>query len=446
MVETARGSADSAGVEMPRSRPSPRPWLVAATLAILAEALFCFRLTIPSKLMFDEVHYVPAARQLLTLGGAANTEHPLVGKEIIALGMWLFGDTALGWRALSTLAGTATVLGVFWIALLMFGRVRTATIAALLTLLNFTVYIQARIAMLDGFMAAFVVLGVASLLWSMRAGGAKTAWSRWGLGAVLLGLAVGAKWAAVPFLIYAGAGFLAVRAIEARARGRSVWWALNAGGHRYWPGLAAVPALMVLGGVAIAVYFATFAPAFFYHMGPMTLSRLIAFQGEMYGQQTQVLPHHPYQSQWWSWPLMIRPIWYLYEQADGAQRGVLMIGNPAVLWGGLVAVLACFWAAWRDRSAKLVAAAGLWAGAYLPWIVIPKSLGFFYYYYLPSIFLPVAIAAALGRFCKGRFEHWDEAYLIVAAGLFVIFFPILSAAPLHDAQDFRRWMWFPSWP
>src|SRR3546814_12117446 len=83
-------------------------------------------------------------------------------------------------------------------------------------------------------------------------------------------------------------------------------------------------------------------------------------------------------------------------------RGILMIGNPAILWGGLVAVAACLWAAARDRSVRLFAIAVLWTGAYLPWIVIPKSLGFFYYYFLPSLFLCPALAAALDRYADKR--------------------------------------------
>ncbi|MEI9928571.1 MAG: hypothetical protein WDN44_13830 [Sphingomonas sp.] len=40
----------------------------------------------------------PAAQTLLSLGGPRNTEHPLVGKELIALGIALFGDNPFGWR------------------------------------------------------------------------------------------------------------------------------------------------------------------------------------------------------------------------------------------------------------------------------------------------------------------------------------------------------------
>ena len=94
---------------------------------------------------------------------------------------------------------------------------------------------------------------------------------------------------------------------------------------------------------------------------------------------------------------------------------------------------------------RLGAIAALWMGSYLVWAIIPKSLGFFYYYYLPSIWLPIAIAAALHRFGKDRFRGWDAAILLVAAGLFVWFYPILSSAALSGPQAFRRWMWFDSW-
>ena len=105
----------------------PRPWRAAAIIGVIAQLLFSFRVATPHKLMFDEVHYVPAARTLMALSGPANIEHPPLGKELIAAGIMLFGDNSFGWRFFSTLAGTATVLGLFAIAWLIFGKVRTAT-------------------------------------------------------------------------------------------------------------------------------------------------------------------------------------------------------------------------------------------------------------------------------------------------------------------------------
>jgi dolichyl-phosphate-mannose--protein O-mannosyl transferase len=427
------------------SEAAPRPYRATLILAVVTEAAFALNLTRPHKLVFDETHYVPAARTLLALAGPVNTEHPLIGKIFIAAGIALFGDNAFGWRFFSTLAGTAIVLGLYAILWMLFGRVRTAALGAIFALLNFTLYIQARIAMLDVFMMAFLTGAIAAMLWAAKAPDGK-AWRRWLLGAALLGVACGGKWAAAPYLGFAGLAFLVVRIRDARIEGYPVIYALRGRGARHWPGIATIPGLAALGTVTILVYFLTFLPAFFYHDEQLTLGTLLPFQAGMYAEQTQILPHHPYQSDWWSWPFMIRPIWYLYERADGAIRGVLMIGNPAILWGGLIAVLACLWGAWRDRSLKLLGIASLWAGSYAMFAIIPKHPSFFYYYFPSSVFLSLALAAALDRFGKGRLRNLDESFTIVAAGLFIYFYPILSAAALSGPQAFRHWMWFSTWP
>ena len=80
----------------------------------------------------------------------------------------------------------------------------------------------------------------------------------------------------------------------------------------------------------------------------------------------------------------------------------------------------------------------------LPSIIL-MSLGFYYYYYLPSIFLCIALAAAFDHFGKGRFEHWDEGFAILAFGIAVYFFPIISAAALSGEQSFMHWMWYSCW-
>ena len=87
--------------------------------------------------------------------------------------------------------------------------------------------------------------------------------------------------------------------------------------------------------------------------------------------------------------------------------------------------------------------AALWLASWGMWALIPKSLGFFYYYYLPSLWLPLALAAAFDRY--GRDRYWDEAFLALAGGLFVYFFPIISAAPLAGPGAFRTWTWFSTW-
>lgn len=411
---------------LPRSLRRPLP--VALLIGFVSELIFLVRLAVPHQLVFDEVHYIPAARMMRDLAGPANLEHPLLAKELIALGMAAFGDNPFGWRFAATLAGAATVMGVFALVQLLTGRLRASVIGAALAVMGFTVFIQARIAMLDTFMAAFLLWSVVVLGWSMHGRTTRAVYLRWCLGAALLGLATACKWTAGPYVAYAGIGYLAARR-----------------GHpQRWRGTNPLVMLALLGTISVAAYFLTFAPTFFYARDALTWRTLIPFQFEMYARQTEVLPPHTYQSDWWTWPLMIRPIWYLYERADDAQRGILFIGNPAIMWGGLVAIAALFRGWVKTGSDRLLTPAVLWTVSLLMWAVIPKSLGFYYYYYPSSLFLIVALAVALDHW-RAALKGWDEAFLLLAFGVTLYFAPVLMAQPLSDAGAFRRWTWFASW-
>src|SRR3546814_850468 len=161
---------------------------------------------------------------------------------------------------------------------------RPAVLAGVFAMLNMTLFVQARIAMLDGFMAAFAVAGVAVLLGSMRAAG-KQALMRVALGGALIGLAIGCKWAAVPFLGYAGLAILILR-----FRGTS--------DRAYWRGLTTPALLLTLVIGAGAAYLLTFLPAFFYANDPLTLATLLPLPLPITAKQPQVLPAHTYHSSW----------------------------------------------------------------------------------------------------------------------------------------------------
>ncbi|AQR73871.1 phospholipid carrier-dependent glycosyltransferase [Sphingomonas sp. LM7] len=421
-----------------------RPYLVALLLGLAAQLLFSVHLDRPSRILFDEVHYVPAAHALLDLEGPRNIEHPLVGKELIAAGILVFGDNPIGWRAATSLAGTATVLAAFAFVWLLLGSMRAALVGAVLVALNQTVYVQARTAMLDVFLGAFLLWAMVVMLWAMR--GTPGQVKRRLIGAAMLfGIAVGTKWAAIPYVALAGLTLVVIRVRDARRAKRPLAWAFERREQPHWPGLDTARALLLLAAVSILTYFATFFPAFFYARDPLSLAGLILLQQEMYALQTQVLAPHTYQSDWWSWPLMLRPIWYFYEWDDGAQRGVLLIGNPVIMWGGLVGVLACLWAGFREKAHRPLALALVWIASLGIYVVIPKSLGFYYYYHLSGIFLCLVLAAAFHHFDRGRGKGREEWFVFAALVAFAYFYPILAASPLQNSQGFAYWMWFNSW-
>ena len=165
----------------------------------------------------------------------------------------------------------------------------------------------------------------------------------------------------------------------------------------------------------------------------------------MLALQTQVLKPHPYQSTWPQWVINWRAIWYLYEPVDGAQRGVLMVGNPLTMLAGLPALGWCVWAGVKRGRTDAGAVALLYAVSLGMWIVTPKSVQFYYHYFLSSCFLLAALALATDALWRRGQRVLPGALVLGSVALFNFYYPILNAAPLAQESAFLRWTWLDSW-
>ncbi len=435
-------SADTAAPAHPRD---PLAWVAAITAAFAM--LAGWRLAIPSIPVFDEVHYIPAARELLSLfkGGFddyLNPEHPMLGKQLIALGMAMFGDSPLGWRVMPLAFGTLALFAsmrALWHA----SEDRFACIAfGVLIATGFHLFIQSRIAMLDVFMAAFLAVAA----WQFAGAIRQPETGRWRLAltGIALGCAMAAKWNAVPLAMLPGLVFFAARISAGRRR-----LFLSRRGAPV-PGMTLVEAFVWLGIVPLVIYALTFVPGYWLgdtlRPSPLAQHGLIGLHREILGLQQQVLTPHTYQSNWQQWVLNTRGIWYLYEVVDGAQRGVLLIGNPLTMLLGLPALAWCLViGVWRGDWARLGVVIG-YAAALGLWLIAPKPVQFYYHYFVPGFFLLGALALALSDLRRAGWGKWLAwGTLAASTGLFALFYKVLSAAPLEGAMSFAKWAWLMGW-
>lgn len=417
----------------------PIAWCALIALGFLA--LVWHRLGIPTQIYFDEIHYIPAARKLLVLI-PGNPEHPMLGKEIIAAAIALLGDKPLYWRIPSALFGAFGLFAfgrlVWWL-----GLRRHATIFAMLLLAtNFMWFIQSRIAMLDMFMAGFGMIALWQFAAALRLPAAKARW-RLAIAGLCLGLAIGAKWSIAPAAMLPGVLFLVMRL---RAHGPRFLTASDSGPI---PGISLIEAAFWLGTIPLVVYWTTYAPMFFYRIDPVSPWAFVEHHRHMFTLQDSVKKLHPYRSVWYEWIVNWRAIWYLYEPVDGAQRGVLLIGNPFTMLAGLPALGWCLWAGIRRGRTDALALALLYLASIGLWVVSSKPIQFYYHYLLPGTFLMGCLALALDALWTGRRDRWrwgTPAALALAAGMFVWFYPIISSAPLAEGRPaYVKWMWLRTW-
>jgi len=305
--------------------------------------------------------------------------------------------------------------------------------------------------MLDIFLMAFCALGLAFFTFSLKE---KTSPRRSFIFALLMGTSFGLAGACKLSGLFPLFGVLAVRLLIALMK----LWRVRFEDPRetdffapdVWSALTPGKSLLALVVAPFLTYFATYLPQMLHER---TILEFFASQHRMIAIMTGVSATHPYSSLWYQWPIMTRPVWYLFhvQGPSGAQWGaanpaqaIVGMASPLVLIAGEAAILAASWR-WivrRESDAMIVAVA--FFSQYLPWALNPKGLEFFYYDFPPLLCAGPALALAFFRWTRPR-PLPAIAFLVFAALTFAFFLPVLSAQFPVDPDTFARRIWFASW-
>jgi dolichyl-phosphate-mannose--protein O-mannosyl transferase len=412
---------------------SRRVVLTCILLFVVSEALFVVHLGYPAHENFDEFHYVKAARNLLFHVSNSNWEHPPLAKYLIAAGMKIWGDRPFGWRMMPTLFGSLTLVGIYLWARLLFRSDRAALWVAVVTLVNQFLFVTARIAMLDVFMFAFMLFGIIAVcaLWDARS--EREADRLLLFAGVMFALATACKWSAVAAWAFS---LLLVFIVRLLQRGGSVlfraphpgpdeWYTPETFHSLRWSSLA-----LRFVALPILLYLVTFVPLHWVPGPNQSWTGILRMQKDIIRGQASVVAFHPYSSFWWEWPVIRHPLWYAYDPdpADKTYaRGVLLLGNPMVMWGGLLAVGICLWRWLRDRSRLAFFGFAWWAALYLCWAWVPRTLTFLYYYYPAAMTLGISLAYVFQHWERYRAVRWAQwIFLIASIVVFVGFYSLLA--------------------
>ncbi|WP_030190628.1 dolichyl-phosphate-mannose--protein mannosyltransferase [Streptomyces violaceorubidus] len=533
----------------PYTSPSPRLWVFLGLskpladrvvrwsawggpllVALLAGVLRFWNLGSPKAVIFDETYYAKDAWALihrgfevnwdknandliLNSGGnvpiptdAAYVVHPPVGKYVIGLGELLFGFDPFGWRFMTALLGTLSVLLLCRIGRRLFHSTLLGCLAGALMALDGLHFVMSRTALLDGVLMFFVLAAFGCLVVDRDKARRRLAaalpvdedgrvrpdahvaetlrlgWRPWRLAAgLMLGLAAATKWNG----LYVMAAFC-VMAVLWDAGSRRV-----AGAHRpYRAVLRRDLGLAFLSTVPVALatyllswlgwilspsdgtggYYRDWAAKDGAHSSwswlfPDWLRSLWHYENQVLEFHTHLTSPHTYQSNPWSWIVLGRPVSYFYESpaagSDGCPvdagekcaREVLALGTPLLWWVGCFALLYVLWR-WlfrRDWRAGAIAC-GVAAG-YLPWFLYQERTIFLFYAVVFVPFLCLAVAMLLGAIigppgCSDtrRVAGATGAGVLVLliAWNFIYFWPLYTGTAI-PMEEWRARMWLDTW-
>ena len=160
-------------VRVPEHRPLPADgafsWVATAVVTLIAATIRLWGLGFPQAKQFDEIYYATEGAEMLRNGYENNPGymfivHPPFGKWLVAAGIWVFGDDSVGWRVPSAIAGTLCVLILVRVVRRMTRSTLLGCVAGILLAVDGLSIVQSRFALLDIFLAVFVLAGFACLV------------------------------------------------------------------------------------------------------------------------------------------------------------------------------------------------------------------------------------------------------------------------------------------
>ncbi len=431
--------------------------------------------------------------------------HPPLGKWTMAMGIEVFGMRDFGWRFMSALEGTLIAVFVAMMAQMLFARPVWTFVAGLLLAVEDLNVVMSRVGLLDIHLAFWVTLGFLFLLLDRRWIERRTphepvpmqvpgpdgtlalvtprwsklpspVWRPWRFAAgAALGAACAVKWSGITALV-AAVVISYVWETSRRHRGDTGW------GRAFGRAVALETFGLALALLIVpaAIYLAAWIP-WFNHFG-WNLSAWWHHQADMWRYHAELkataleagtdhyTPTHPYYSRPWTWLIPLRPVSFYVKDLGPDIRQILAIGNPAILIASLVSIPFTGLAWWRQRDWRAGFVLLPFLIQYLAWFAVSRPQ--FFFYLLPCTpFMVLSVTYMLRMLSDLRLVIRDEEsgqvainpetgapavserhlyrpvvwiYLLVAVGMFVWFFPVLTGMRISDAH-WRAIVWFRGW-
>lgn len=311
---------------------------------------FDYRPSFMNSMYLDEIYHGRTAFEHVHKLTPYETTHPPLGKVFMALGVLIFGMVPFGWRIMGTLFGVAMVPAMYAFGKKVFHDRFFAFAAAFLMMFDSMHFAQTRIATIDSYVTFFVILMYYYMydyfVNKSYALGFKQSLKPLFLSGLFFGFGAASKWIA----FYGAAGLALLfflnkyleytdyRKIAIKSKKKPTWF------HDY-------KSLYLFGTMGLCVIFFVIIPGIIYSLSYIPWVKIPGVDGfrividnfkSMLRYHSQLTETHPYQSAWWEWPFMSRPMAFYFgsDLPAGVVSKIYTLGNPAVWWTGIAAFLA----------------------------------------------------------------------------------------------------------
>lgn len=415
--------------------------------------------TAMSGMYFDELYHARTAYEGLHDMSIYEWTHPPLGKQIIGIGISIFGMSPFGWRIMGTLFGIAMIPVMYAFGKRMFGgRSELALLAAGLLAFDFMHFSQTRIATVDTYGVFFnlcMTYYMYKFLKMDLGDDLKSTLLPLALSGIFFGIGCASKWiciytgAALAVMFFTKLIVLGIKAHKINAKAAEKGYSKaeleepavkNSAKFAKRALLTCLWCVLFFIIVPVTIYTASYGPYWrgewkakaiqtkvnqlhstgqlapgetageevltFSDKAKAYINGVIKNQKDMYNYHSGLDSTHAYQSSWYEWPLSNRPMWfYLGQDADSTKAGTISsFGNPAVWWAcfiGTVTLLLMFLRGRFRLNTDIFFIFVSMASAILPWMLISRCV-FIYHYFATVPFIILASVYVL--------KHYEDKY------------------------------------
>lgn len=436
---------------------------------------------------FDEIYHGRTAYEFIKRYPVYETTHPPFGKDLLSLGILLFGMNPFGMRFIHALMGVLLIIALFFL-----GRQILATrFAAFATMiagcLDFMPFVESRYSTIDTTSVFFITL---MFIFTFRLIREQTideeamvplSYSTMCWLFLSFALAVATKWTGAYAFVGSFGCFAVLKVrqfIQYREQRKQVLQRTSLKKTRkdhsrvVAQELAATAQKIsklskefwlknfirtVIGGLLLfclivpLTYYLTYIP--FLKCAntselftKASVKEVVASQQGMFDYHHNLKDAHPFSSSWWSWPFNFKPLW-IYSgnnPAPGMKDSIVSMGNPLIWLLGLCGFVFISYHLLKIRRLSIVhyVLICILAG-YMPWVLVER-VTFIYHFYPVLPLLYVLIAMILNPLWGDGNQGRKVIFYLFAAALILwgVFYPVLSGWEVPAAY-IDRLHWFP---
>ena len=465
--------------------------------------------TVPSQISyknsayFDEVYFARSAWEYVHGVDTMEWTHPPLGKLIIALPVLLFGFSPFAYRIMGTLAGIAMIPVIYILAKRLFKNRKWALLAGLLMTFDNFHFAHTRMATVDSFLVLFILLSVLFMKQYLDLGDEESFKKKRRnllLSGLFIGCAVTTKWTglyamlglAVVFFThlfkkyedkrktkinYNNASKMTLFALvilslipivgyygmlawkDSTAATTTVFW--------YYFAVCVIALLVILRKLMkkdkklkttfiVCAFAFVVIPAVIYvlsyelfpHVYGYTINSIkgIIHQAvEMYKYHSTLAERHAFESSWYQWPIMYKPVWYYVGYYGGNLKGTIVgIGNPIIWWFGILASLYVLIRTIIKRESYNFFILVFILCTFVPYIFIGRAM--FMYHYFPTLpFVMLAIVSLIKWITeKIKSNSFYIFYVALVIVIFFVFYPVVSGM-ITTTDYINALKWLSSW-